>query len=80
VIDSHTDAVLEQAAVRWPPDDLAADPKLHCDRCDTDLCDVEEGDTLSILVRMALSHYDTCDPNRDSADTDETADETTDGI
>jgi hypothetical protein len=47
---------LEYFAVRWPDDPAALNPRLVHLVCGTVLCDVEEGDTLSVLVSLAQDH------------------------
>ncbi|WP_396908067.1 hypothetical protein [Mycolicibacterium sp.] len=37
-------------------DPVKVDLEMICEGCDSHLCDVESGDTLDVLVNMAVSH------------------------
>lgn len=43
--------------VRWPADDAALNPRLVHELCGQAVCDVEEGDELSVLAATAREHY-----------------------
>lgn len=45
---------LERFSVRVTEEGL--DPELICDDCGEVVCDVEHGDRLGVLIRVALSH------------------------
>lgn len=47
---------LDRFVVRQSNDPVKADPELTCDACGEHLCDVEPGDTLSVLVLTAHGH------------------------
>jgi hypothetical protein len=49
--------------VRRSSDDVKRDHELPCPACRTLICDIQDGDTLGILVRTALGHR--CGDNDD---------------
>ena len=58
-MDEHTRAILDTFTARRSDDAVKTDLELYCDRCPDDadwLCDVEHGDTLAVLVDVALDH------------------------
>lgn len=54
------EAVLETFTVAWSGDLAKRDPELVHGTCDEAVCDVEQGDTLAVLVRTALHHAADC--------------------
>jgi hypothetical protein len=44
----------------WGDDPAQHEPFMRCTACNDDLCTVEEGDTLSVLVSVAEDHAPEC--------------------
>jgi hypothetical protein len=55
-MDEHTRAILDTFTARRSDDTTGQDLELVCERCPDDVCDVEHGDTLAVLVDVALDH------------------------
>lgn len=53
-------APLEDVEVQAPDDAAKSDDELICSRCDSVICDLENGDSLGLLVRTALDHRSVC--------------------
>lgn len=50
----------EDVAIRENTDPAKIDNELVCPHCDGAMCDVEPGDTLGTLVRVARDHFLAC--------------------
>jgi len=57
--DEYTEAVLDQFTVHGP--DAGTFQLVH-DPCEEKICDIEEGDTLTVLIAAALRHEETSCP------------------
>lgn len=47
---------LDHIEVRDSPSDILAGPRLGCKRCNKGITTLDNGDTMSVLVALALAH------------------------
>lgn len=74
-MDEYTDNVLEQFVARQSDDDVKTDLELIHEPCGKQVCDIQHGDSLAVLVRTALGHEETSCPAYDADNEDENDDE-----
>lgn len=59
-ISNALDTFLHQFIVRMSDDPVKADRELYCQKCNTHLCDVQDGDTMDVLVSVTRHHHHKC--------------------
>lgn len=60
VISKLNVGLLEHVVAKHSDDAAKHDMELVCTQCDEVLCDIEDGDTLTVLVSMATDHTEDC--------------------
>lgn len=58
-------AELGKVQLRVSEDPVKVDLELVCDQCEHTICDAEHGDTIALLMSVAIDHLQTCSVGRD---------------
>ena len=66
----HSVSALVHFTALQSSDLVKRDLELTCDDCGQVICDIEDNDSLLVLVLTATEHLDECDPSASSDDDD----------